>query len=794
MTDNMDAPAVNGGTHQHQGMQDPITPALASSGVNGENLELRYAAVPEALRCLPQWVGYRLVDRDGRMTKVPVSTGGGFARVNAPATWSDFDAALQLVRNGQAEGLGFMLADEGDIVGIDLDHCVTPETGEIDPWARAIVERFDVYTEVSPSGTGLHLWMLGSIPRNAKLSKPHGIEVYGEARYLTVTGRCLRNPGQMREPGAVLASWYAETFPLPDTTLGLGPFNRSPAMDDEEIIRLASNAKNGDTFQRLWKGDISQHGDDPSAADAALVALLAFYTQDEDQLDRLFRRSGLNRPKWEQRADYRERTITFVLSGLRAAYGDRTIEKELTDLGNAYRMRKRYGPHLRFNQSTGRWLIWDDRRWADDERGQILGMAQETALGIYDELKDIPPDSSYLKQVYTHAKTSQQISRTRAMIDQLKGLPGISVLANDLDQDPWLLNCRNGTLDLRTGELRPHNPDDLITKITNAPYVPGAESLVWNTYLREAFPRNPELVPFLQRLAGYTLVGTVSEEIVVLMLGGTGSGKTTFVESFGKMLGDYGASASIDSFLTDKYRSGSSASPDMVALVGSRFVRSVEPDGEKRFDLSRLKALTGGDEQTARALYRDPFRYTPTYTLWVAANKSPELSAEDEAIWRRVVRLPFEQARLKREDRDPTIKDTLLDTEKSGAAILAWAVAGCLAWQRDGLDIPEIVTRKTLDLRQEMDPVSEFFEACCVFGPDQKVGSTTFYETYVGWHHRYRSGAPVSQMKLTAKAKEFGATAGRSRDGRFLEGVGLSSDSLFGTRPPWMTHQGLPVN
>lgn len=788
-----EAPPGSGAPNKDKARQPlDISVPQAALTVNSENPDDLIDAVPEALRKLDQWVLWRLTTRHGRVTKVPFDRFGNRAAVNDPSTWCDFDSALQALREGQASGIGFVIAEHDSVVGIDLDRCVDKESGEVAPWAVEITERLDTYTEISPSGTGLHLLMVGQIPRNVKQSKPRGIEVYDESRFLTVTGLCVRNPGVLNEPGETLATWYGETFPLPESLVGQGPVRRSPEMEDDEVLELALNAKNGDRVRRLWEGDTSGHDHDPSTADAALLSHLAFYTQDPEQLDRLFRRSNLTREKWEERADYQDRTLAFVFSKLMTTFGGRDLEKELTDLGNAHRMLKRHGHELRFNVNSGRWLLWDGKRWAVDELDRIRAMAQNIATDLHLELRDTNPDSSYHKQLVKHHKDSQRVSNCRAMVEHLKALPDISVRAADLDADPWLLNFQNGTMDLRSGSLRDHDPADLNTKITAVAYRPGARSELWERYLREAFPDNPELVPFLQRLAGYTLTGLTSEEILVLLLGGAGSGKTTFLESLGQALGDYGTAARIESFLSDKNRSGSSASPEIARLDGPRFVRTVEPDSGKRFDASRLKQMTGGDTLVARDLYKGEFSFLPQFTLWVAANKSPEADADDEGLWRRLLRVPFEVARpsLEGKNRDKSIKETLTDPARSGEAVLAWAVEGCLAWQQGGLRIPEIVVTKTRALRDEMDLTEAFLAECCVFG-DSAVWTQTseLYEAYETWFAGTGGHKPVNRGGFAKKLGDKGAHADKLKEkGRTLRvwwGVELVGQRLLSMPTPF---------
>ena len=275
---------------------------------------------PDQLAPLPQWLGYRSewVEERGKYNKKPVSPHDGAPGSSTnPATWGSFDQATAAVQRLRLDGVGFALSEQDPFTAIDLDGCRNPETGEIEPWAREIVQRFGSYTEVSPSGTGLHIILAGGLPVSGRRSGP--IEVYHSGRYITVTGDALPGFEEILERGDELAGWFAETFPVTEPQ-DAARWEACLSLADEDILRRIGSAKNGPAFLQLYAGDTSAHGGDHSAADLALVSMLAFWTQDPDQLDRLFRSSGLMREKWEKRTDYRRRTIERALSGLTETY------------------------------------------------------------------------------------------------------------------------------------------------------------------------------------------------------------------------------------------------------------------------------------------------------------------------------------------------------------------------------------------------------------------------------------------------------------------------------------------
>jgi len=273
-------------------------------------------ALPPEQTAGRQCVAWRWETRDGKRTKPPVNPHtGGLASVTNPATWGTHAEALQRVKAGNLPGWGYVLTEADDLVGFDLDHCVNPETGEVEPWAMAIVRRIDSYTQRSPSGTGLRIFAKGTLP--VKGRREGHIEVYGSERYLTVTDQHLEGtPSSIEERHDVISAWYAEVFPpQAPPTAGSTSSRGSSGFDDSDVIRRCEDGKHGDVFRRLFfNGDTSSHGADDSAADLALCNLLRFYSGDRGQVERLFRRSGLYRPKWD-RETYSGPTLDKAMDG-----------------------------------------------------------------------------------------------------------------------------------------------------------------------------------------------------------------------------------------------------------------------------------------------------------------------------------------------------------------------------------------------------------------------------------------------------------------------------------------------
>jgi len=300
------------------------------------NRSLDTQVIPAALRLLPQWVCWKTIVRDEKPTKCPVSPSGGMADSTEPSTWGPFDAALAALRQSQdLDGIGFVFAAGGGLGGVDLDDSVDPATGQLKPWARRIVDKLNSYTEVSPSGTGVKVFLRAAKPgaRCRKAYEDGEIEMYDAGRFFTVTTRRLEGvSGAVEDRQAQIDALYADVFgesrPV-QSAQPAPPVAPAPARADDEIIKKASTGrKNGRKFSALWAGRWHDYFNSASEADSSVVFTLAFYSKDPAQIDRIFRRSGLMRDKWDEY--HGERT-----------YGQMTIAKALEKVTGQYEPRKR---------------------------------------------------------------------------------------------------------------------------------------------------------------------------------------------------------------------------------------------------------------------------------------------------------------------------------------------------------------------------------------------------------------------------------------------------------------------
>jgi putative DNA primase/helicase len=399
------------------------------------------------------------------------------------------------------------------------------------------------------------------------------------------------------------------------------------------------------------------------------------------------------------------------------------------ELEDAERFKAFYGDRVLWCSDKNSWYIWDRRRWGRDDREYILYFAQKMVRNMYRVGGEIDEKTCRIRYI-DHARKLEQITRLRHIIEMVK--PMVAVTPERFDRNPHLCNCKNGTIDLNTGELRKHRKEDMITMIAPVNYSPDAVSETWDRFLFRVLP-DAEVREFVQRAAGYSLLGEAGEERFFFAYGPPATGKSTFLLALQAALGDYATTADFETFL-EKWRPQTGPRPEIVRLVGRRFVVSLEVTEGRKLAESLVSQLVGQDMVSARGLYQNnSVEFLPSFTLWLAANNRPRVSDNNSPVWRRILQLPFEQV-ISENERDLKIKRVLRNPEVSGPAVLNWMVKGCLAYQEKGLQVPGTVREKTEEYRQESDPLKDFVDECCVIGENQMVAKGALYEKYCQWH------------------------------------------------------------
>jgi len=439
--------------------------------------------------------------------------------------------------------------------------------------------------------------------------------------------------------------------------------------------------------------------------------------------------------------------------------------KNRTDYGNAERLVLRHGKNIHFCFLMEKWLIWTSIKWEIDNTSEIIRLAKETVRSIYAEAAKIK-DKDIREKIVKHATNSEAEPRIKAMIKLACSEYEIPVIPDLLDRDHWLLNVQNATINLNTLKIKYHCREDLITKLCPVKYDKEAVSPLWNKFLDRIMQGNKELTAFLQRAVGYSLTGDTSEQVLFIFYGTGANGKSTFLTTIGKLLGDYACQTPIDTFLIKK---GDNIPNDIARLLGVRFVSAVEAEEGKRFSENLIKQLTGGDKVTARFLYKEYFEYLPTYKIFIANNHKLTIRGTDKAIWRRIRLIPFSVS-IPPEEQD---KNLMVRLEKELSGILNWALEGCRMWQKNGLGYPEEVEEATEGYRREMDVLAEFLEEHCIVNNAAKVQASLLYNAYKDWCEK--TGEYIqNQRNMGMKLTEKGFIRKRGTRGRYYwHGIGL---------------------
>lgn len=446
-----------------------------------------------------------------------------------------------------------------------------------------------------------------------------------------------------------------------------------------------------------------------------------------------------------------------------------TTGHHLTDSGNGYRLIDAHGENIRHVTGQG-WFTYGDGLWTQDEK-RVDQMCHRVAVSIYQEAAD-EKDDAQRQLLSKWARVSEAVAKRRSMKDSAYCDPQVSAEMIDFDADPLLLGVENGVVDLRTGELRDHRRDDLITRRAPVEYDPDAHSDMWMRFLDDATGGDEELQAFLQRAVGYSLTGLTRDEVLFFVHGPAASGKSTFMDAVKAAFGTYATTANFETFC-DASRSAGGANEDIARLAGKRLVTSIEVAEGKRLAEGVVKMLTGGDMVAARLLYQKTFEYRPQFTLWLVANHEPGVSADDDAMWRRIIKVPFDHV-VAEADRDPRVKAELLDVARSGAAILAWAVRGCIEWQRDGLQVPDRVRQATQAYRSDQDVMAQFIAERCEVAAALSTPGNKLYQAYKKWCDD-ENEHPITGTMFGRRMNDRGFKIHRDGSGKHRLGIAVRS-------------------
>ena len=412
-----------------------------------------------------------------------------------------------------------------------------------------------------------------------------------------------------------------------------------------------------------------------------------------------------------------------------------------TDVGNAARFVLREGDNFLYCAPWGKWLCWDGARWKADDRERVGHRAKRVALSLYDEARRAQSDQ---RGATEWALRSQSNSRVKAMVELAKC--ELTVTPEQLDADPMVLNVLNGVIDLRTGAMVPHQRASLHTKVAPVMFDPRATCPLWNAFLERIMGGNGELIAFAQRIAGLCLTGDASEQVLFIFHGGGSNGKSVLLDTLAGLLGDYAGEAPPDLLVA---RQHDQHPTELADLCGRRMIIASETEEGARLRIQLIKRLTGNARIKARFIRQDYFEFARTHKLILVTNNCPSVREATNAVWRRLLLVPFEVT-IPIEEQDRTL---LRKLKSEWAGILNWAIAGCLAWQGEGLKPPAAVNDATAEYRTEQDALSDFLSECCILHDGAVVSRAAVSAAYGNWAEQRKDRFPLSPTALYARLR-----------------------------------------
>ncbi len=713
---------------------------------------------------------------------------GQSAAVDDPATWGSYDEAVAAKKRLEVDGIGFVFTADDSYCGIDLDKCIGMEP-ERAAWAAGIVRAVGSYTELSPSGRGLHILVRATLPEDGRKDDDLGLEMYHAKRYFTFTGNLWEHSlsRDIEERQEAVGQLFVEHFGAVETKQAEQPTLEAQSHAKVHVFvgvggqdidgRLAEMLRKSPDVLTYWQGGNGRHGDNESGADIALIGrLVRWFGEDRALVESLFERSQRldndeRRKKWE-REDYRAGMFEKAVSRARqdvwkertqtprdqwgrvkakdakpSAYAveegegtDPGLEPDLSvwekytisfsgHIANARRLcASEGGWRLRWSVEEECWLFWDGRLWRRGGGAKLAArdLSMRVTRLIEQEIAEAKAAGAADGVVKPMRKWLDLSGKWDVFENSLKtAAVGLAVEADELDRYLELLTVGNGTLELDGPVFRPSRAADLMTVGTPVRFDPEADYPKWRAFLERVIP-DDAVRWFLQKAVGYSLSGRIDLQCWFFLLGEGANGKSTFLELLDALLGGYSRVAVAELLMSGAAERHSTELHD---LRGSRAVICSEVERGSKFAIQRVKSLSTDAVQRARAMFRDNEEFRNTTHVWLAANHKPVVDDPTDAFWRRMRLVPFD-VQIPEGERDGRLKDELL-SELSG--ILNWALLGYQGVLAEGLEEPQAMREAAADYRYESDAVGAFVAEYCVPEEGAELRSEHLFILYQGW-------------------------------------------------------------
>ena len=731
------------------------------------------------------WKMEKGTGKSTRLTKVPYNPAtGNKAQTDHPETFAPFATAMKTYAMGGFDGIGIRVSS--GIGAIDIDHCIR-EDGSLNDVAASILGIFkDAYFERSPSGTGLR----GFFRVDPDFSydktvyyinnRKHGLEVYlpgATNRFVTVTGNQYRTgsvPLDMAALQTILDSFMKRATPVVNTHIEACSY-----LTDEEVINKAIKAKDGYVFRDYMAGNWHEHFDNQSDADMSFVSKLAFWCGCvEEQMDRIYRSSGMMRPKWDEyrgESTYGSITLRNAVASCKEIYmpqgmkdaedaarefenldneDDSDTEERMPDysiitvkleemaphsnphygqgeIGIGYMFADYFKQIARYNEDRGVWFYYDGAIWRPDPKDiRVAEMAKYLAFQLLTFATTIPEENTRMRFI-DRIKKLQQRKHRDTMVKDARSVYPIPLTV--FDNDSYLFNCQNGTLNLKTGEFRDHDPEDYLTMMSGINYDPMARCPRWESFITEVMCGDKDLAEFLQQALGYALTGDTAQECLFILYGATSrNGKGTTMETYLKIMKDYGKTSNPE-MLAAKFGNSNSSGPseEVARLNGARFVNISEPEKKLAFNAALVKRMTGNNMLNARMLHENSFDFKPKFKIFIDTNYRPNISDMTLFESNRIKMIPFNR-HFEESEQDKTLKGFFSQPDNL-SAIFNWCLDGYHIFQRKHLEKPQAVIEAIADYRKESDRIAQFIEAWLEVGEAYEVRTSAAYKLYQKW-------------------------------------------------------------
>jgi len=747
------------------------TSSLQAEDSNNNQVQKEYEfLIPQSIAELEIFVGYG-------SDKRPINPAtGGNAIPTLGSTWGTLKTAIACIsKYAHVNGIGVVLGEceQGVLCGLDIDYCIDAD-GKIAEEAQRIIDTLDTYTELSPSGRGIHCLFFakkkGEACKNSKVVGCKCIEMYDKGRYFTLTGDRLNDKDieHRQDECDYIYDMYFEPKTTqsiqsqPKALSALSPkaYNKS----DEEY--LAIGLQKDKKLIDLWSGH--RLSEDESSNDMALISKLMHWSNNNiGEAINIFKKSPYAKSKDHKhiekmnREDYLKRTAEKCICSSTAADYDmnnkvlnfinnndkhvdlilnkfKTLEKlphaySRDDKGNAELFADTFKKELRYDSTAKDWRYHDGKRWKIDNGGLIAaryGKNFKDALDKYLFNGELYKNTN--EDFKKHIKKLGNLKPRESMLKDAKDQCPIQ--RENLDKDIYLFNCLNGTLELKTFTLSPHNPDDLLGKIANVEYNPDAPTKVWERFIDDVMQGDKEKSKYLQKAVGYSLTGDTSQETLFILFGPTTrNGKSTFMETLIHLWGGstgYATTARPETLAQKQNNDSRTANGDVARLDGARLINVSEPPKRMVFDVALLKTLTGRDKITARFLHEGEFEFIPKFKLFMNTNYLPLISDETIFSSGRINVIKFDKQFMPHEQ-DKTLKSRLLDPVNL-SGILNWSLEGLRMFYNEGLEPPQAVKNATEEYRKDSDKIGKFIRDCLI--PScEKMSLRSVYEVYERW-------------------------------------------------------------